>query len=214
MEVRFGLRSEGLNFDPRSLLEAARNATVPTFGWPFGIFAENGDKPKPTKDGIVSVVEADVMGKTFDYWAIRSSGDFYLQRTLFEDQREPEKGLVFFNTRIAHTVESLMYCRSLYTGLKLEAGQKIDFRLAHMRTGGRKVTHSDPGQRVPGHMKGPSHEDAAEVQVSFEHPISDAQIVDTARLLLDPLFISFDFFQPGEQAYKRIGEGFIRGVCL
>ncbi|HEU4404450.1 MAG TPA: hypothetical protein VFS43_04075 [Polyangiaceae bacterium] len=214
MEVRFGLRGTPRRFDHHSLLEAARGATVRTTGWPFGFFSDNDNKPKPQKDGIVAQVEANFMGCSLDYWAIRTTGDFYLLRTLFEDKHDPVGKFLYYNARIWQTAEALLYCKSLYTRLGLDAGT-VDFRLAHHGTKGRRIAHSNPEQRIyssiPPNL---SHDDASETDVSFEHPITAENIARTVQAMLDPLFVTFDFFKPGEEMYREIVEAFLQGRCL
>jgi TIR domain len=216
MEVRFGIRNEALSVEPRRLLEAAMIAPVPTFvGWPFGIFKHDDDKPKPSgKDSIVTILTKNARGPCLDYWALRSSGDFYLLRSLLEDLREPGSNFISHDTRIWQTAEALMYCRNLYTALGLAAGQEVDIQTTYRGMSGRKIVHSGPEDRIlyP-FLKGPSHEDTAEGQSSFEHPASNERITETTQALLEPLFAIFDFFQPSADVYKKFAGRFLRGIC-
>jgi hypothetical protein len=111
------------------LLNAVRLSEIRTFGWPIGITLENREeyRPRPYKDGIraeVSIAEGD--RTSFDYWAARSNGDFYLLQSLFEDTRKSNQ--IFFDTRVVRVTESLMFLQSLYNKLgvpprlKLESG--------------------------------------------------------------------------------------------
>ena len=53
--------------------------------------------------------------QSYDYWAIRRNGDFYVLQSLFEDERG--ENLIFFNTRIVRVAEALMFASNLYTHL-------------------------------------------------------------------------------------------------
>jgi hypothetical protein len=121
MEVRFGLHN-GLNKTQIELLTAVRASQIHTFGWPIGVLLENHPehKPRPFGDGIRT--EAWFGGASigdqrtsYDYWALRKSGDFYLLQSLFEDGRD--RGALFFNTRIVRVTEALLFARNLYTAL-------------------------------------------------------------------------------------------------
>ena len=58
-----------------------------------------------------------------------------------------------------------------------------------------------------------STEDSSAVLVSFEHPLTDRGVVEKTRELLDPLFVLFDFFEPGESLYQDVIGNFIQGRC-
>ncbi len=87
MELRANV-SHPLSKSQIELLNAVKLSEIRTFGWPIGVTLENREeyRPRPYKDGIkaeVSIAEGD--RKSFDYWAARSNGDFYLLQSLFED---------------------------------------------------------------------------------------------------------------------------------
>ena len=80
MELRANV-SHALSKSQIELLNAVKLSEIRTFGWPIGITLENREehRPRPYKDGIkaeVSIAEGD--RTSFDYWAARSNGDFYL----------------------------------------------------------------------------------------------------------------------------------------
>jgi len=120
MELRFALH-DGLNKSQIELLNAVRKSGIRTFGWPIGITLENRDeyRPRPFEDGIraeVAILDRSLSGRpSYDYWALRSNGDFYLLQSLFEDQRAENK--IFFNTRIVRVTEALLFAANLYEHL-------------------------------------------------------------------------------------------------
>lgn len=88
MEVRFALKPK-ISKTQSELNDAAREATIDTFGWPIAVYLSNRDeyRPVPIADGIVSTIDV-VDRSTFDYWTLRKNGDFFLLKTIFEDMRD------------------------------------------------------------------------------------------------------------------------------
>lgn len=70
------------------LLEAVRTSKISTFGWPIGVMGFGSDemKPKPLKDGIMNSIFG-LNEKSYDFWALKKDGSFYLLKSLFEDNR-------------------------------------------------------------------------------------------------------------------------------
>lgn len=101
---------------PADLLQAASKAVIHTFGWPIGVMNSSNRewRPKPLSDGIVNVLSYN---DSFDYWAIRTDGAFYLLKSLFEEKQE--KDVLFFDTRIVRTTEVLLYLGRLWEGLQV-----------------------------------------------------------------------------------------------
>ena len=84
MELRFALH-DPVAKSQLELLNSMRNSEIHTFGWPIGITMESVEKfrPRPTADGIVAEISMgegeSVFGRlSYDYWAARTNGDFYL----------------------------------------------------------------------------------------------------------------------------------------
>jgi hypothetical protein len=101
-----------------ALLTHANNAIVHTTGWPIGVVLENSPelKPRPTSEGIF--VEIGSSFETYDYWALKLDGSFYLLRSLFEDDKyNVAANVLFFDTRITQVTEAFLYCYRLLTRL-------------------------------------------------------------------------------------------------
>ena len=107
MEIGFALSGEKPNINQRNLLEAAREAQINTFGWPIGVVIMDRQEynPKSTADGIVVEVSSQSHG-SYDYWALRRNGDFYLIKSLFEDIEKG--GLIYFNRVYAESCEEIL----------------------------------------------------------------------------------------------------------
>jgi hypothetical protein len=213
MEVAFGLTAQIVKADQRTLLNVAERSMIHTFGWPIGavLHVENR-KPMPDPDGISATILShgftDYEGA--DYWALRCNGDFYFAENLFENGRRPEA--IFFNTRMVRAAESLMYCRNLYENLQVEEGARIRFRIRHSGIQGRILSTSNPNRMMwPDNRKIVT--DTAESTVEFAHPLSDSDVVEKTREMLDGLFVLFDFFKPAESIYQDVVGNFIQGRC-
>ena len=145
MEVRFGLHN-GLNKSQIELLSAVRASEILTFGWPIAVLLENRSEysPHPFGDGIRAELAFGDDRTSYDYWAVRKNGDFYLLQSFFEDSRE--RNALFFNTRIVRVTEALMFSGKLYTALGSAPDAKISARFTHSGLAG---THSQEREFKP-----------------------------------------------------------------
>ncbi len=86
MEVRFSLNHPKPLKTHQELNEAARTSMISASNWPIGIYIDNRNeyKPKPKADGIVAEIISSERN-SYDYWAIRKNGDYFLLKTIFED---------------------------------------------------------------------------------------------------------------------------------
>jgi hypothetical protein len=212
MEIAFGVSSHTVTSEHRALLNIAERSEINTFGWPIGVVLHVDDgKPKPDADGIVARIASRFSPATcFDYWSLRLNGDFYLAQTLFENERDPNA--IFFNTRMIRIAEALLYCRNLYNNLGIENGATIEFRIRHSGIKERNLSSSNPN-RMMWPQERISSADSSECTVKIEHPLTDREVVEKTRELLNPLFVLFDFFEPAESVYQDVVGNFIQGRC-
>jgi hypothetical protein len=214
MEIAFGMTSYALKSDLKTILNVAERSAIHTFGWPIGIVLHVKDKsPKPEPDGIVTKITTRGFSSDYeraDCWALRLNGDFYLAQNLFENGRDP--GAIFFNTRMIRTAEALLYCRNLYSNLGVSDGAAIRFRIRHAGIKGRTLSSSNPA-RMLWPIERTIASDTSTAAVEFGHPLTDRDIVEKTRELLNPLFALFDFFEPDESVYQDVVGNFIQGRC-
>src|SRR5260370_24834043 len=86
-----------LNIAIRDLVSAAEETQIHTFGWPIGVvIRENEFRPRPTEDGIEAEIAPERDG--YDYWTLKSNGEYYILKSLFEHRRS-EKPVLFTDTR-------------------------------------------------------------------------------------------------------------------
>jgi hypothetical protein len=204
MELRFAL-GQPIRKSPNDLLIAAEKAQIHTFGWPIGAVLSNF-RPRPFKDGIraeIRIQNSMMTGRpTYDYWALRSDGAFYLLQSLFEDDRGEKK--IFFEIRIVRVTEALLYAARLYRNLGVPPDATVAFRVSHRGLAGRTLTSA--GRRM--FFPQSSEESEAQAETIVTLGTIGERLVEEVRQLLEPLFILFDFTRFDEGIYVEIVEEF------
>lgn len=193
------------------LLDAVRHSEVRTFGWPIGITLENRDeyRPRPYGDGIraeVSVGKKPEDRESYDYWSLRSNGDFFLLQSLFEDSRKPQE--IFFDTRIVRVTESLMFAERLYSKLGAPSESNIAVRISHNNFQKRTLTSASRNRWV--HPR-KSHEAQSCSEIVTTLGDMQKNRVEDVRRLLEPMFMLFDFMQFDVEVYEDIVRSFEAG---
>lgn len=213
MEVGFALSGDKPNFIQRVLLEAANEAQIPTFGWPIGVVLNNREeyRPRSTADGIVAEIgpeESSGPGKrvTYDYWALRRNGDFFLLQSLFEDMRE--SGLIYFNTRIVRVTETFLYCARLYNRLGIPNTSTVNISIVHGGLKNRVLT-SVGGRHL--FQNYTTTENEVRATVSPKLLTIETNLVNLVKEVLSPLFMVFDYFEPSDSVYADIVNNFVAG---
>jgi TIR domain-containing protein len=211
MELRFGLHDE-LAKSQLELLNAVRKSEIHTFGWPIGVTLENRDeyKPRPYGDGIraeVAIAKEELSGReSYDYWAARRNGDFYLLQNLFEDMRGEK--LMFFNTRIVRVTEALMFASNLYANLGASPEANISVRVSHRGLAGRTLGSAGSNRRLIPKL---CHESTSESEIVVALGKMKASLVDDVRRIVEPLFMLFEFQEFYESVYTDIVRRFEKG---
>ncbi len=148
------------------LISAARKAEVIQSGWPIGIVQGRDDaSPKPRKFGISVSIRGYANDDLFDYWELHENGRFYLLRTIEESilnyEGKPIEGrLLYFDIRIARTIESLLHCQRLYEALKIDPKQAIHFHSNYFGLKERILVGAERGRSLS--LKYKSEEDTHE----------------------------------------------------
>ena len=205
MEIRMTLPDSKLSISQGELLRIAEQAQIHTFGWPIGIVLHTEEsRPRPKTDGIVAEIDIGDRG-SYDYWAIRRDGSFYLLKNLFEDIRKP--GYIFFNTRIVRITEVLLYAVRLYSGLKVPLDSRILIGIRHGRLKDCILTAVGPRHLIP--RESMEEEVYTEVETTFEKIESD--LVDLVQRFTQPLFVLFDFFELDRTVLEHIVNNYVEG---
>jgi hypothetical protein len=210
MELRANV-SHPLSKSQIELLNAVKLSEIRTFGWPIGVTLENREeyRPRPYKDGIkaeVSIAEGD--RKSFDYWAARSNGDFYLLQSLFEDSRKPNQ--IFFDTRIVRVTECLMFIENLYGKLGLPPEARVGIQITHRGLKGRELSSASSNRHLFSRGSAEENESTSEVTTILE-TMSETR-VDDVRAILEPMFTLFNFMEFNVSVYDDIVRNFERGI--
>lgn len=143
--------------------------------------------------------------QSYDYWALRRGGDFYLLQSLFEDSRGENE--IFFNTRIVRVTEALMFASNLYLNLGVSPDAQLSIRVAHRGLKGRALTAVGNRHMFPR----TSHEAVAESEVVVVLGKMRETLVDDARRLVEPMFMLFEFMEFEPAIYEDIVRRFEKG---
>lgn len=212
MELRFALH-DPLGKSQVELLDAVRTANIRTFGWPIGVLLENRDeyRPRPVNEGVrteVAFAERSLSGEsTYDYWAARVNGDFYLLQSLFEDTRREKE--IFFNTRIVRVAEALMFCARLYRYLGAIDETRVSVRVSHIGLAGRVLSSSTPARHISYARTAAEHGS----QTEFVAHLGDLEedLPSHVQRVLAPMFMLFDFMEFAPEIYADIVRRFTQG---
>jgi hypothetical protein len=206
LELRLALAPPKPEFTSRVLLDAAEGAAIHTFGWPIGVVIHRDEyAPRPTTDGIVA--EVSVPRQSYDFWSLRTNGDYYLLQSLFEDQRTTAS--LFADTRVVRVTESLLFCARLYSRLGVNRSSVVHVGIRHGGLKGRHLRTANPLRFLA------LDRTTVETRVDFELSATLAELEDDlvsyVKRVCDPLFMVFDFFELSEGVYRDLVDGFVAG---
>ncbi len=208
MEIRFALNNPKISKTHQELDEAARTSTISTFGWPIGVYmnANPQHRVRPKVDGIVAQVLAHDK-TTLDYWAIRRNGDYYLLKTIFEDDRDPSK--LFFDTRIIRVTETLLYCARLYSRLEVDPTTVVNIAIKHGGLKNRSLIDANRNRAIFDRYGC----DEDEIESVISTPLSglESNLVSLVKEIVVPLFTLFNFFQLDDGIYEEIINAYVQG---
>jgi hypothetical protein len=189
------------NVFQNELVEAVKTSKISTFGWPIGVMGFGSDemRPKPLSDGIINSIFG-LNGDSYDFWALKKDGSFYLLKSLFEDKRGEKQ--VFFNTRIVRTTEMLMFLSSLYKKLGALKENVISFHLRYAGLANRYLTSI--GNRSLSRSYGPCKENDIETNIAIILADLDKSVSSLVSELLSPVFMLFDFFELEQKIFDDI----------
>ncbi|MDO8672774.1 MAG: hypothetical protein Q7O66_15285, partial [Dehalococcoidia bacterium] len=173
-------------------------------------------RPRPTSDGIFAEIEINTLKmlsrtrSSYDYWAARKNGDFYLLKSLFEDERHPDgPRVIFFNTRIGRATEMFLHCARLYSALGLDPSTYVNIAVRYSSLQGREMSTSNSGRWVPPGFK--TSEDTVETSATSPLSAIEANLVPLVKQITNPLFILFDFYEVKDPIYEQIVNDYVSG---
>ena len=183
------------------------------FWMPIAVFLDNRDEYRPVVEAngikaVISVVkDAFEEGKRFDYWAIHTSGAFYLKKSIFEDVRNP--AIVSFNTRIVRVTEVFMYLRNLFSNLGIDSKKEFEITIKHGGIKGRNLgTLSQNRLMFQTYTLGI---DGVTTTINTSINALQENPTDIVEKITTPLFESFDFFKLDRKILEQIVTDYMNG---
>lgn len=213
MEAVVAIQPKGSWRQP-ALLKAIGDAQIHTSGWPIGIVMNRDPyRPHPTADGVEAEVaigegnERQPDRRSYDYWHLRQTGDFYFLHSLFEDERA--ESVIFVDTRIVRTTELLLFLSRLYSRLEVPDDVRIKVTVTYKGLKGRSLTTASPHRMMSIDRK--IADDS--LTTSIECTIGELQskLEEQVRALLEPLFMLFDFLELSDGVWRDLVDGFVAG---
>ena len=212
MEVRAAIHPPKPLEKQADLNRAASAAQSSTSGWPIAVYLDTDEfRPRPRADGIVASVQPDTRD-SFDYWSIRTNGDFYFLGSLSEDKWQPDQvgQLFFFDTRTIRATEAILYCIRLYSQLGVDRSARLSVAMRYGGLRGRRWASATG--RLPPIQRRVADEDVIDdLEITGSLDEFEGQLVDKVIELTAPLFALFDFAELDRSFYEQIVNGFVAG---
>jgi hypothetical protein len=196
-----------------ALLKAIEDAQVHTFGWPIGVVLNRDPyRPHPTADGVQAEIatsddQSQSGRRSYDYWHLRQTGDFYFLHSLFEDERA--EGVLFVDTRVVRTTELLLFLSRLYSRLEVPDDTRIRISVTYTGLKDRQLRAANPARLM--HDGRTTSEDSLTSSVECSVAELQSKLEEQVRGLLEPLFMLFDFFELSDQVWQEIVDNFVAG---
>jgi Mrp family chromosome partitioning ATPase len=218
MEVYHFCPDSQIQVSQPDLLLAATQAQVHRHGWPTGVVLDEF-RPKPTNEGIIADISTDVTfapGHLFAYWALTEKGDFYTLMSLSEDhlERDRDRKIIWFETRIVRVAEVLLHCANLYSSLGIEPTARIEMTVHYRGVRGRVLTAASPTRLLFSQRENFYENDVVVPDVAFRMGAIESDMVNLVKKFCEPLFIVFDFASFKDEMYQQIVTDFVRGKVV
>lgn len=213
LEIKVKFLEPDLEFKKVELRDAARESTIPTFGWPIAVFLDNREdfRPAVEADGIkaeIGIERHSLDGsKTYDYWSIHTSGAFFTLKSLFEDLRDPQ--IISFNTRIVRITELFMYLKNLYLNLGVDEKKELEVTILHGGIKGRRLGTLSQNRFMLGTYTTSEDLVSTTIQTSI-HEFRDNP-GNVVEKITEPLFETFDFHRVDRTILDQIVNDYLNG---
>jgi hypothetical protein len=194
----------------RQLVDSARSSMANISGWPVGVYIPNGEfRPRPRADGIVAEIATEDTA-SYDYWAIKTNGDFYSLSSLWEDGIHPVPPKLFYEPTILKATDGLLYCARLYSRLGVAPTSRIKFLHHYAGLKGRILASEDiVGSHLLRERRSSEDEMTSEIDTSLKD--IKTNIINLVKELLSPLFVLFDFYILPDSEYTNLVKKFAKG---
>lgn len=216
MEVKAKFVNSNADFKKVELRDAARESTIPTFGWPIAVFLDEKNEYRPVvnTNGIKAeiAIKKSILdnNKTYDYWALHTSGAFYILKSIFEDMRNPK--IISFNTRIVRITEVFMYLRNLYSKLGIETNKDFEITIKHGGIKGRQLNTLSPNRLMfEGYI---TNEEEITMKISTNINQFNKDPSGIVEKFTEPLFEIFNFFKLERKILEEVVENYLNGKVI
>lgn len=193
LEVLVSPLSHILNISQNELLDIADKSQIIETGWPIGVVFKNVNKLKPTpkSDGIISEVDGNVRGNSYDFSYFKKNGQIFITRTLLEDRNYKDSILV--ETRISEMTELLMYLLRFYSNCNLPKDEriKISIKFSGLVNNALRFTRTGLLVRIP--RKSIENDFIYETFVSLSE--IENNLAEKVYEILKGFFMLFDFYE-------------------
>lgn len=115
---------------------------------------------------------------------------------------------MFVDTRIERTTELILFLSRLYTRLEVQNATRVLLTVTYRGLAGRRLAAADPRRMV---MIQPRTSQENQVSTSVGCTVAELQsrLPNLVRELLEPVFVLFDFFVPGDNLWEQIIDNFV-----
>lgn len=207
MEVLVSPVRFNLNIPQETLLDIADESQIETFGWPIGVVFKNVPelKPIPKTDGIISEVNANPVGNSFDFTYFKKNGQIYISRSLFEENNF--KDSIIPEVRIKKTTELLLYVSRYYSRCDLPENVKIRINIKYLGLSENRINFA--GGAFPPRILKVSNENESISELITSISEIEKKLPELVSEILHNLFILFDFYEPEIGYLKSIVDQFV-----
>lgn len=206
MEIKFTLARPQISVTQRQLDEAARSAEIQKSSWPIGIYIPEY-KPIPRSDGIYVEIPNSKYHPSYDYWAIKKNGAFYMLFSLLEESKS--KDIIWIETRISRVTEALIYCARLYNRLNVDTSHNIYFSIKHLGLKNKKLEFANDSSAIwYNHI---CHEAQSETEIKIKLSDIESNTVELVKKIISPMLMLFDYYELDDKRYEDFVNKFING---
>ena len=204
MEIKFTLATPQISVSQRQLDDAARAAEIQKSSWPIGIYIPEY-KPKPRTDGIYVEIPNSKYHPSYDYWAIKKNGAFYMLLSLLEEGKG--KNTIWIETRIYRVTEALIYCARLYNRLNIDTTHNIYFSIKHFGLKNKKLEFASDPQAI--WYDCICEEDQSETEIQIKLSDIESDTVGIVKKIISPMFMLFNYYELDDKRYETFVNKFI-----
>jgi len=147
------------------------------------------------------------MHDSYDYWTLRTNGDFYGALSYFEDERTTEGTALWADIRIGRIAEAFLFLAGMYQRLGVGPTEQLRLMITHSGLSGRILSYSG-GSSLLLQQKKTREESHTWRRVSSTEEMANhtAALVEEA---LSGLFVLFDYYEISASRYAQFAKDYL-----